>query len=127
MSCKGFPVFLMILTLVVAGFSGCNKNDENERISSKDQIITQKIYDDCKKSDSKSCLTNALVSRTDQYCLVMDLSEFNCSGVKLEMIRMVRAKEDKEVEEINKQNEVTKQKIIELQGQNQEADRVLKK
>jgi hypothetical protein len=127
MSCKGFPVFFLILTLVVAGFSGCNKNDENERISSKDQIITQKIYDDCKKSDSKSCLTNALTSRADRYCLAMNLSEFDCSSVKLEVIRMLRAKDAKEVEEINKQNEVTKQKIIELQGQNQEADRVLGK
>jgi hypothetical protein len=118
MSCKDFPVFLLILMLVVIGLSGCNPP-----IHSKDQIITQKIYDDCKKSDSKSCLTDALESRTNRYCLAKDLSEFDCEGVKLEIIRMLRAKEDKEVEEINKQNEVTKQKIIELQRQNQEAGR----
>jgi hypothetical protein len=120
MFCKGLPVFLLILMLVVIGLSGCNGN---EPIDSKDQIITQKIYDDCKKSDSKSCLTDALESRTNRYCLAKDLSEFDCEGVKLEIIRMLRAKEDKEVEEINKQNEVTKQKIIELQRQNQEAGR----
>jgi hypothetical protein len=122
MSCKGFPVFLLILMLLVIGLSGCK-----EPINSKDQIITQKVLDDCKKSNSKSCLSDAIDSRTEQYCSTKELSRYDCNNVKLEVIRGVRAQQDKEYEEINKEIETKRKQNAELEGQNVEADRILKK
>jgi hypothetical protein len=114
MFCKGLPVFLLILMSLVIGLSGCNGN---ERIDSKDQIITQKVLDDCEKSDSKNCLSDAISSRTEKYCLSRGLSEFDCNGVKLEVIRGVRAQKDKQYEETNKEIEVRTKQNAELERQ----------
>jgi hypothetical protein len=122
MPCKTFLVFLPILMLVMISLGGCN-----ESIDSKDQIITQKIIDDCKKSDSKSCITDAIISRADRYCSTEDLSDYDCGTVKLEVIRKVRAQQEKEYEGINKEIELKRKQNAELETQNAEADRILKK
>jgi hypothetical protein len=124
MSCKGFPVFLLILMSVVIGLGGCSGN---ERIDSKDQIITQKVLDDCEKSDSKNCLSDAISSRTERYCSTRRLSNSDCINVNLEVLRQVRAQKDKEFQETNKEIEIKRKQNAELERQNQEADRVLKK
>jgi flagellar basal body-associated protein FliL len=121
MSCKGFPVFLLILMLVMVGLGGCNGN---ERIDSKDQIITQKVLDDCEKSQVKRCDVDAVMSRTESYCSTKGLSEDDCTRVKIEMVRDLSARDDKKLEEVNKKNDALRKRILELQGQNDAAGKV---
>jgi hypothetical protein len=45
------------------------------------------------------------------------LSEFDCNGVKLEVIRGVRAQKDKQYEETNKEIEVRTKQNAELERQ----------
>jgi polyhydroxyalkanoate synthesis regulator phasin len=122
MSCKGFPVFLLILMLIVIGLGGCK-----ESINSKDQIITQKLLDDCEKSQVKSCDVDAVMSRTESYCSTKGLSEDDCTRVKIEMVRDLSARDDKKLEEENKKIDALRKRVLELERQNQEADRVLRK
>ena len=122
MFCKKFLISSLILLSVIITFGGCK-----EAVTSKDQIITQKIIDACKKSDSKSCLTDAIDSRTERYCSGQGLSKFDCNNVKLEVIRALRAQQDKEYEEINREIEIKRKQNSELQQQNEEADKILRK
>jgi hypothetical protein len=119
MSCKGFPVFLLVLMLVVIGLGGCN-----ESVTSKDQIITQKVLDDCEKSQVEKCDVDAVMSRTESYCSTKGLSEDDCIRVKTEMVRDLNARDDKKLEEVNKKNDALRKRILELQGQNDAAGKV---
>ncbi len=122
MSCKGFPVFLLILMLVVISLGGCK-----ESINSKDQIITQKLLDDCEKSQVEKCDVDAVMSRTESYCSTKGLSEDDCTRVKTEMVRDLNARDDKKLEELDKEKDALRKRILELQGQNEAADKVLRK
>ncbi len=103
-------VTLSALGLMLISFNGCGK----EPINSKDQIVTQALVDACKKSDSKSCMTETFMSRTETYCSGKGLSTFDCNNVKLEVVRDLRAREDKELEEINRDIEIKKKEIQNL-------------
>ncbi len=119
MSCKGFPVFLLILMLVVISLGGCK-----ESINSKDQIITQELLDACEKSQSRNCDVDTFMPRTERYCLTKGLSEDDCTRVKIEVVRDLNARDDKKLEEQNKKNDALRKRIGELQGQNEAADKV---
>jgi hypothetical protein len=110
MSCKGFPVFFLILMLVVIGLSGCK-----ESINSKDQIITQELLDACKKSESRSCEVDAVMPRTESYCSTKGLSEDDCTRVKIEVVRDLNAREDKKLEELDKEKDALRKRIAEFQ------------
>ncbi len=122
MFCRKVLVSSLALVLVVFGFSGCKA-----RIDSKDQIITQKLLDDCEKSQVKRCEVDAVMPRIESYCSTKGLSEDDCTRVKIEVVRDLNARDDKKLEELDKEKDALRKRILELQGQNQEADRVLRK
>jgi hypothetical protein len=108
--------------LLVIGFVGCK-----ESINSKDQIITQELLDACKKSQAKRCEVDAVMPRIESYCSTKGLSEDDCTRVKIEVVRDLNAREDKKLEELDKEKDALRKRIGELQGQNEAADKVLRK
>jgi hypothetical protein len=113
---------LMVLGLMVFGLTGCQ-----ERIVLKSDILTQKVIDDCAKSDSKGCLSDAIQSRTDRYCSESGLSKLDCNSVKLEKLNEGLKIVRNDSEQTNKEIEVKEKQTDQLRRQNEEANRILGK
>jgi hypothetical protein len=107
-------IALAVLGLILIGLVACKPR---ERVLTKNEIINQASLDACDKSDSKSCVSDTFMARTESYCVETDLSEFDCNRVKLDIIHQLQAIGDKKAQEINQQIEVKRKENQELERQ----------
>jgi hypothetical protein len=105
MSCKGFPVFLMIFVVVglMVSFNACASIDTQEQIITKDLYSNQ--LEVCGKehgagrgngSAISACVRTFLYNRTQEYCNGKGLTKDQCKVV----LKDVHRKESNYIDEI---------------------------
>jgi hypothetical protein len=128
-------VTLMVLGLMVVGFSGCSKeplSPEDEMVSqalkgpvnSKDEIMPRSLVSACKSSD---CVNELFTSRAGRYCSEKRLTEADCQKVKDQVLNEISAGQKKELEEIYKEIEVLNKKNAETKRQTKAMEEAIKK
>jgi hypothetical protein len=107
-------IALAVLGLILIGLTACKPR---ERVLTKDQIINQALLDACDKSDSKTCVFDTFMARTESYCVEAGLVGDDCLRVKVDILAQLQAINDKQLQEINRQIEVKTKENQELERQ----------
>jgi hypothetical protein len=107
-------IALAVLGLILIGLTACKPR---ERVLTKDQIINQVLLDACDKSDSRTCLFDTFMPRTESYCAEVGLVGDGCLRVKIDVLKQLQDISDKKTQEINRQIEIKTKENQELERQ----------
>jgi hypothetical protein len=104
-------IALAVLGLILIGLTACKPT---EQILTEDQIINQALLDACGKSDSRTCVADTFMARTESYCEEVGLFGDSCVRVKLKILRQLEDITDKKTQELIQQMEIKKKQAQEL-------------